>query len=309
MIKENLILQLATFPATAIGLNKFRKELIKVGNYNHPSTNQKFSITSKTLTHWVNEFNRWVANGNKVPVPPGHDNANDPEKNQGWVTSMFVEEDSLYGILELLNPDLALTTDVSISVPAEFTDSKGIKYILPITHVALTTFPVVTGLKDFVRLSLSKGGKNMDFLKKLAESLGLKDKDVTEDAVILALENVKKVKPKDDSTGTIDPVVKLVGENRDLKLSNLVKAGLITPAIKDTISAKYVDTKVLALSMATKQDDGFDLLYEVLKENRVVALEERSGVQSLELANQSTEQPNAMAKEISKRREAAGMKK
>ena len=149
----------------------------------------------------------------------------------------------------------------------------------------------------------------MDFLKKLAESLGLKDKDVTEDAVILALENVKKVKPKDDSTGTIDPVVKLVGENRDLKLSNLVKAGLITPAIKDTISAKYVDTKVLALSMATKQDDGFDLLYEVLKENRVVALEERSGVQSLELANQSTEQPNAMAKEISKRREAAGMKK
>lgn len=150
----------------------------------------------------------------------------------------------------------------------------------------------------------------MEFLKKIAEALGIKEAEPTEDLVLSALKEVKPPQGKQEfSQEVTDPVVKLVSENRALKLSNLVKAGLITPAIKDVIEAKYVEVKALALSMSNKADDGFDILYEVLSKNTPLALKEVSGVQSFELANNSVEQPNAMKKEVSKRRVAAGLDK
>ncbi len=314
-----MILQLQTFPATGIGLgnsglSQFRKEVIKVGKYIHPATKKAFEVTVDLLNHWVSTFNRWVGAGNQVPIPLGHSKVNNPESNAGWVTGLAVEDGSLYGIMELSDPKLSLTTDVSLCVDGEVTDGKGNKYTNIITHIALCTDPVIAGLGKFTKLSLSKEGEtNMDFLKKLAESLGIKEKEPTEELVLSAV--AEKVKPpqkeelRPELIPATDPVVKLVSENRALKLSNLVKAGLITPAIKDVITAKYVEVKALALSMEHQVDDGFDLLYQVLAENKAVPLEEVSGVQSLELANQSANQPNAMKQEVNKRREAAGLKK
>lgn len=150
----------------------------------------------------------------------------------------------------------------------------------------------------------------MDFLKKIAKALGLEGDEQTEELVLSAIEKVKSPETKTElSQNVTDPVVKLVSENRELKLSNLVKAGLITPAVKDVITAKYVETKALTLSMESKVDDGFDLLYEVLKQNKTVSLDEQSGVQSLELSNQQKEQPNAMQKVVTKKRKAAGLDK
>ena len=150
----------------------------------------------------------------------------------------------------------------------------------------------------------------MEFLKTIAKALGIKEKEPTEELVLSAL--AKKIDPEPKSEpkpNVTDPLVKLISENRALKLSNLVKAGLITPAIKDVITAKYVKPEVLALSMGNKQDDGFDTLYDVLVQNKPIPLDERTGVQSLELSNQSVEQPNVMKKEVSKRRKAAGLDK
>ena len=59
--------------------------------------------------------------------------------------------------------------------------------------------------------------------------------------------------------------------------------------------------------MSTKGDDGFDLLYDVLVQNNPVKLDEVTGVQNLELANQSVNQLNAMQKDIARRRKEAGM--
>lgn len=312
---EPVIFQLQTFPAVSVGmsnggLTQFRKEVIKIGKYIHPATKKAFEITVDTLNHWVATFNRWIGNGNKVPIPLGHSKVNNPEDNAGWVTGLAVEDGSLFGIMELNDPKLALTTDVSLCVEPEIADGKGVKYSNIISHIALCTDPVIAGLEKFTKLSLSKGA-NMDFLKKLAEALGIKEKEPTEELVLSALvEKVKTPQEKVELSQVVtDPVVKLVSENRALKLSNLVKAGLITPAIKDLITAKYVEVKALALSMESKQDDGFDLLYQVLAANKAVSLEEVSGIQSLELANQSTNQPNAMKQEVDKRREAAGLKK
>ncbi len=312
---KTIIFELQTFPAISVGfgsagLTQFRKELIKVGEYIHPATKEAFHITVATLNHWAKTFSQWFAAGNHVPIPLGHSKVDNPEDNAGWVTSMFVEGDSLFGIMELNDPKLSLTTDVSICVEKKRNDGKGVEYSNIITHVSLCTDPVIAGLGEFTKLSLSNGDTSMDFLKKLGKAIGLKG-EATEELVLSALAD--KTKPAEDKevelSSATDPLVKLVSENRALKLSNLVKAGLITPAVKDVIAAKYVEVKALALSMASKQEDGFDVLYEILVQNKPADLTEATGVQSLELTNTQTAPPNAMATEVAKRRKDAGMDK
>lgn len=322
--KENIILQLQTFPACDVtkdlthkriysSMPQYRKELIKTGSYKHPSTGVSFEVTPELLAHWVTTFNRYLENGSRVPVPIGHERDDNAAANAGWVTDIFVEEDSLFGIMELVDPNLALITDVSICIEAEVEDGLGNKYESAITHVALTTHPVIVGLEGFKKLSLSlsEGKTSMDFLKKLATKLGIKDAEPTEDAVMLALETKKLDVPAVPVVVlpiVIDPLAKLVSDNRAMKLSQLIKAGLITPAVSTLLTEKYVKAEAVALELSKDADDGFDTLYNVLVQNRPVKLDEVTGVQSLELANQSAVQPNAMNKEIAKRRTAVGLK-
>ena len=312
-MEKKYILQLSTFPAVKVGtsndgLTQYRKELIKVGEYTNDGVGAKYNVSLDILHHWAKTFKRWRDNGNKVSIPPGHDNEN-PADNQGWVTDMFVEDNSLYGILELLRPELSLVTDVSISWRDKIIDGKGIKYDFPIVHVALTTLPVVGGLKDFEKLSLVIGDSSMKFIETIAKKLGMKDKAPTEESVMLAMDElVKEPDNKVELSVVTNPLVKLVSENRAMKLSGLVKAGLITPAVKDMITAKLVDQKVLALSMSEGKEDGFDLLYEVLVQNRPAKLDEITGVQSLELSSKQDVQPNVMQREVAKRRAAFGLK-
>ena len=176
MNNKPIILQLQTFPAVSVGLGntgltQFRKEVIKVGKYIHPATKKAFEITVDTLNHWVATFNRWIGAGNQIPIPLGHSKINNPEDNAGWVTALAVENGSLYGIMELNDPKLALTTDVSICVEPEIVDGKGVKYSNIISHIALCTDPVIAGLEKFMKLSLSKGETNMEFLKTITISL------------------------------------------------------------------------------------------------------------------------------------------
>jgi len=300
-MNEIRILQLQTFPAAKIGLAEFRKEVIKVGHYQHPGTKQEFDVTVDTLNHWAATFARYIAGGNKVPIPLGHARDGKPEANAGWVTSMAVEDDSLICKMTLSDPTLSLTTDVSLCIENERTDSKGVVYKNVITHIALCTDPVIVGLGKFTKLSLSIGDKDMDFIKKLAQKLGVVGDEPTEDAVLLALDAQNKVKPKKESPVT-DPLVKMVSENRSMKLSNLVKAGVITPAVLAKIKERYTDMAPLTLSMASEVDDGFDLLHEVLLLNRPAKLGELTGVQSLELANQAAK---SVDPDMDRRREEA----
>ena len=309
---DKMVLELQTFPACSLGLNKFRKEILRVGHYIKESTEQEFDITIDVLNHLVETFGLWVAGGNRVSIPLGHERAHLPEFNRGWVESLFIEGNALFAIMELSDPKLALTTDVSVCIDSEFTDGHGTKYSNVLTHVALTTSPVVGGLSNFVKLSLSKGANSMSILKKLAKKLGITDAEPTEDAVVLALETKLKdtsaVVKKVELSVDVDPLTKLVGENRDMKLSNFVKAGLITPAIKDIIAARYVETKALTLELSSKVDTGFDFLCEILTTNKPVNLDEVSGVQNIELANGQVAQPNAMQKVIAQKRTEAGLK-
>ncbi len=325
-VKTKLILQLQTAPAVCAidrelsdgNFNRFRKELIKVGKFIKASTDQAFEVTTATLDHWVETFNRWIANGNKVPVPLGHEAANSPDKNAGWVVKMHREGDVLIGFLELVDKKLALTTDVSICVEDEFIDGKGNKYDQPITHVALTTRPVIPGLGAFTQLSLSLGDTQMD-VKMLAKMLGLSE-DSSEELVLAGITKLveTKVAPPAKTLGletpvavAVDPLlIKLMGENRQAKLTTLLSAGLITPAVGEIIKKKYVEVESLTLSLSKGTDDGFDTLFEVLASNKTVELGEKTSAQLLELANTRAKAPaNPIAADVTRRREEAGLAK
>lgn len=312
MKADNYILQLRTAPASELGLSekgltRFKKELIRIGDYVKDSTQQKFSVVKETLAHWVNTFDLWLANGNKVSIPLGHGTAGDADDNQGWVTSLSVEGNSLYGVMELKDPALALTSDVSIYVPVEAVDGKGIRYKVPITHVALCTDPVIPGLESFEKLELSYGDSNMEFMKTIYKALGLSGDKATEDGAVAAIDALipKEEKPAKD----LGPLARLLSDNRALKLSGLLKAGLVTPALKEVIEAKYIKPEVCALELSQeKSNDAFDFLFDVLSKNTPVELGEQTPGQSLELANSQTDKANPVQADIKKRREAAGLK-
>lgn len=312
-------------------LTRYTKELIKVGKYVKDSVGLAFEVTQDTLVHWRDTFKCWIENGLKVPIPLGHAAADDPEKNQGWVREMFIEGDALMGVLELADPKLALTTDVSIYVPCEFVDGHGNEYVQPITHVALCTNPVIPGLKDFEKLSLSLGDKQMDkkmdkkkLAKMLAPLAGLKNEflgklylalaseempglaDDADDAAIEAWIAKTKAVTFSRTDPASDVLVRLVAENRTIKIDGLVKAGLITPAGKKAIEGQYTESKTLALTLATGANDGFDFLMQILAENKTVALGEKSAQQLLELSNRRAQgEQNPISRDIEKRRAAA----
>jgi len=308
-----LILQLETFPAVGVydevtmseGLTRFRKELVKVGRYFKEKTGQAFEVTTDTIDHWVLTFNRWIANGNKVPVPLSHDRANEPESNQGWVHKLWREDNTLVGLMELSDASLALTTDVSICVQGEVIDGKGQKYTQPITHVALCTDPVIPGLEKFEKLSLSNGDTKMD-KKKLAKLLDIAE-DASDELIASTIAGLKMPPVKLSQSTTVDPVlVRILAESRQNKLNTLINAGILAPAMKEFIEAKYIKEDALTLSLSRGGEDGFDLLMKVLTENKATSalLSETSGVQVLELSNRQNK-PSGMAAITDKKRDAA----
>ncbi len=135
-------------------VQRFRKELIKVGSYFKQSDQLQFAVDRSMLDHWAATFFAMKVNGVKVPVPSGH--TTDPDRNRGWVLDIAAKE-TLGRVIELVGERIKLagTNDVSIYAEPSFTDGRGNKYEWPILHVALCTDPVVPGLRPFEMLMMS----------------------------------------------------------------------------------------------------------------------------------------------------------
>ena len=144
--------------------------------------------------------------------------------------------------------------------------------------------------------------------KKLAKLLGLPE-DADEKTITAAITkaNEKALSHTEPVNGAL---VKLVGENRAIKISALLKAGLITPATQEAITAQYCKPEPLALSLSGGWDDGFDFLAKIIAENKTVPLGETSRAQLVELANTLAEgEANPIAADVEKRRTEAGLNK
>lgn len=133
---------------------RFRKELIHTGEYTLPADpERKVIITTERMLNWIRAFQE---SGVKVWVPLGHSRA--PEQNVGWVTELLLEDESLVGILEITDPEIAeklrqgSIADVSIGVEYEFVDCNGTSWAEIIRHVALTVDPHIREQGAFAEL-------------------------------------------------------------------------------------------------------------------------------------------------------------
>jgi hypothetical protein len=197
-----------TVDANGVPSKRFKKDLIRTGNWVMPSNGVKFSVTANDLAHWDRTFDVMLSNGVKVHAPLGH--TDKPESNAGYVRDLFVEGDTLYGVIELIGEEaieLASKTEVSIYVPPEMTDGKGHTYERPIAHVALTPVPVISGQGEFVPIAASRGVTvpvlrlatgvdQMEILKRLAETCGVEVSDDMDEAAIEAAIKTKMTEMK-----------------------------------------------------------------------------------------------------------------
>lgn len=297
----------------------YKKELIRVGKYYKESAGIKFEVTAETLMHWVNTFKQFLINGLKVPIPSNHW---DTDSNNGYLQDVFIEGESLFGIIVLYGANvdtLASTNDVSIYCPVEYTDGAGNMYFRPIVHVALTPYPVIPGLKEFEALAASlltrKESKSMKW-QNVQKALNISEelKDENAEALILSSvelmtktnetlvsENAKLVADNAALTETsktlalsqegVEPspvLVNLAADNIDMKLSSLVSAARITPAVKTKLVDIFVgaDKVNLALSLKKGTSEVVNALVAALSENDPVILAEQTGVQTLTLSKQ-----------------------
>lgn len=299
----------------------FKKDLIRVGEFVKSSTGQRISVDKAQLDKWAETAQQFIANGNNVPLTNGHDKTGDPEKNRGWMTDAFVDDDTLYGVFDVIGEDglkAASRSYVSIYAEPEYTDGEGNGYQFPIRHVALTTDPVINRQGKFVPIAASQDEpepREADFLtlatetpamdfKALADKLGITD--LTEENAVEkigeAFDTAKK--PAEDQAAELSNAKTRISEleqqakpielsntervlatrNLDSDLKSLVDGGHVVPAVVDKIKP-LLSTPVM-LSVADGKDaPNYAPVIEALKLNDPVKLGEQTAGQSLALSH------------------------
>ncbi len=215
---------------------RFRKELIHIGEYTLPADpERKVIITSERLLNWIKAFQQ---SGVKVWVPLGHSRA--PEQNVGWVTELLLADESLVGILEITDPEIAeklrqgSIADVSIGVEYEFVDCNGTSWPEIIRHVALTVDPHIREQGAFAELTPDAATEISD--DELAQTAIQPEPEVAED--VEAVDTAETFKPED----RIIELEALSSRRKELERLELecevegwLAAGKITPAVKSRL--------------------------------------------------------------------------
>ena len=144
-------------------IKRFRKEIIREGDFQKQRDGISFSVTPKSLEHWVCTFDEMKKNGVKVYFPAGH--TNKPEANRGYwekfeigPSSKDPSKKALYGEVEAVGDDgigLIGRSDVSLYSPPELVDGEGHVYKRPIVHVAACSDPVIPHLGPWEAIAAS----------------------------------------------------------------------------------------------------------------------------------------------------------
>jgi DNA-binding ferritin-like protein len=152
-------------------VQRFRKEIIRCGQFTKQRDGIAFEVTPKSLDHWVATFNQMNQDGIKVYFPEGH--TNQAGKNRGYWQKLEVapssydpDKQALYGEVEVAGDDgigLIGRSDVSLYAPPKLVAGNGKEYIRPIVHIAACTDPVIPGLGEWesVAASLTQVDENL----------------------------------------------------------------------------------------------------------------------------------------------------
>ena len=144
-------------------IKRFRKEIIREGDFQKAADNLAFTVTKDSLDHWVNTFGEMQKNKVDVYFPAGHTNR--PEANRGYWRKLEVAPSTknpailaLWGEVDAIGEDaigLIGRTDVSLYSPRELVDGEGHKYRRPIVHIAACVDPVIPGLGEWQSVAAS----------------------------------------------------------------------------------------------------------------------------------------------------------
>ena len=143
------------------GTNKFRKQILKKGEWYHTNAaGGKLTIDDEMLDKIVENFNEGLIENVAVPVR----HTEDPIKNTGEVIDINKTEDGLEAIVEVKDEKAAnkitegLIKGISASIDPNYVRKDTGESVGPVLrHAALVMEPFIKGLGEFVQLSDEEG--------------------------------------------------------------------------------------------------------------------------------------------------------
>jgi phage I-like protein len=254
---------------------KWKKPILRVGEFIKQSQGIKFSIEQKHLDYFCSSFTK------RIPVPLEH--TFDPEKNRGWVTEVESKDNVLYAVFEFAE---AIEDPSIYDTSVYFEVEEG--YVRPLKHVALTSYPVIDGLGDFKAVACSLNPTKEDTtvpfdFSALKMALNLSE-ELTEENVVekvsAAFSAARKTEsPKIDITEIKEKygkVLKLAKEGREMKIRSLP----LSKGAQDALIKALCTEDVIALSLSDDYQDNFDTVIDAIKlHDGSIEEGERSGAQ------------------------------
>lgn len=138
---------------------RFLKDLIRVGDYTHPTRGWHLQVTSDRLRKWEARFKAARAAGVDLEVTVDH--SQKAQDIVGYLTDVYVEGTRLMGVHEFSDDQSAQLAarckNVSVEIDPDFIDGKGNHYGEMIVKSSLVQSPIVPGQTPFERLAASHG--------------------------------------------------------------------------------------------------------------------------------------------------------
>lgn len=153
-------LELARKPS---GGKMFRKQILSFGSVTHPNDpTKKLKFDRKMAERVVENFKNGVVDIVQVPVVDDKNrHSEDPLRNIGEVIDLAVEDDGLYGTIDVRKPEAAdaigkTLLGASAMLHLDYEDVRLGKKVGPtLLHMAITNRPYITNLKDFEAIAAS----------------------------------------------------------------------------------------------------------------------------------------------------------
>ena len=287
---------------SSVGELVYEKELAYVGDFYKASEDLEFSITEEFIDHWCRSENSMSNAEMEIPLPSKHTEESGFKK--GRVSSFSKKVDSkgrtgLFGKVAFDNQEAAekfKNSGVSIYVKKDVTIPTTKEFItFPVTHVALTDYPVLPGMDSFTEIAaslnaepvftknlLKKEGDKMDHVLMLADTLDIDVSDAEDattkiagkfkelsDMVVSLSEEIKEIKKPEEKLKDA-PIISasmfdMMQENRENKVAKLLEEGYVTPAQVKSIEEKYLNKEAIVLALSSEEDaDDFNWYYKNL---------------------------------------------
>jgi hypothetical protein len=141
---------------------RFKKEILRVGRFVDPASNEVFNFDRGGLEELAQATNLWIATGHKVHFPSSGDirDAYDAGKNLGYWTNFAVEDGALVAEVSVPREEIGIKIGATIQNTCPYFErdaqsATGQDFDLVIVYVAACTNVVMGGLGAFLALSRS----------------------------------------------------------------------------------------------------------------------------------------------------------